>query len=434
MADGALRRQRLALTSLVMSLPAIAQLFALAIVGFPRATFAILVVAVGFASAWYGVRRRGAIHVIALILGGMLFVACVAWMIAQWPGLAISTMVAIGVCILAATGAFRVHETLPAARRPVHPVVIWNPRSGAGKAARAHLDEEARARGIAAIELTPGTNLERVVTEALDNGADAIAVAGGDGSQATAARIASERNVPYACIPAGTRNHFALDLGVDRDDVVGALDALVDGGERRIDLGEVNGHTFVNNVSIGVYGEAVQRATYRDSKVRTFLEAIPRVLGPHARPALRWRDSAGELHAGAAAIVVSNNRYQLGGGSASRPRLDEGLLGVTVLALPGDEPGMRSWTATTYELDAPGSVHAGIDGEAVILEPPLRFRIRPGALTCRIARAHPGASPSAMSPAGLLDAVRMLGGLAFARRGRTRDCRRGGVTVRSPRL
>ena len=85
-------------------------------------------------------------------------------------------------------------------------------------------------------------------------------MAGGDGSQAIVAAIAAELDLPYACIPAGTRNHFALDLGVDRDDVVGALDAFVDGGrERRVDLAEVNGRVFVNNVSLGVYAEAVQR-------------------------------------------------------------------------------------------------------------------------------------------------------------------------------
>ena len=94
-------------------------------------------------------------------------------------------------------------------------------------------------------------------------------MAGGDGSQAIVAAMAAEAGLPYACIPAGTRNHFALDLGVDRDDVVGALDALVDGRERRVDLAEVNGRVFVNNVSLGVYAEAVQREGYREAKLRT---------------------------------------------------------------------------------------------------------------------------------------------------------------------
>src|SRR5262249_56096250 len=103
------------------------------------------------------------------------------------------------------------------------------------------------------------------------SGAEALAMAGGDGSQAIVASVASELDLPYACIPAGTRNHFALDLGVDRDDVVGALDAFVDGGERRVDLAEVNGRVFVNNVSLGGYAEAGQHHGHREAQLRTSL-------------------------------------------------------------------------------------------------------------------------------------------------------------------
>ena len=119
-------------------------------------------------------------------------------------------------------------------------------------------------------------------------------MAGGDGSQAIVAAIAAELGLPYACVPAGTRNHFALDLGVDRDDVVGALDAFVDGGERTVDLAEVNGRVFVNNVSLGLYAEAVQRTGYRDAKLRTLLDTVPDVLGPGSgKLDLRWTGPAG---------------------------------------------------------------------------------------------------------------------------------------------
>ena len=164
---------------------------------------------------------------------------------------------------------------LPVARAPAHPVVVWNPKSGGGKALAANLDAEARARGIEPIELRPGDDLIDLVRTAVANGADALAAAGGDGTQALVATIAAELDLPFACIPAGTRNHFALDLGVDRDDVVGALDAFVNGGERRVDLAEVNGRVFVNNVSLGLYAEAVQRSGYRDAKIRTVLDTIP---------------------------------------------------------------------------------------------------------------------------------------------------------------
>ena len=168
-------------------------------------------------------------------------------------------------------------------------MLFFNPRSGGGKAERFKLADEARARGIEPIELGPPWDLEALVRGAVERGADALAMAGGDGSQAIVAAIAAERGLPYACIPAGTRNHFALDLGVDRDDVVGALDAFVDGGERIVDLAEVNGRVFVNNVSLGLYAEAVQREEYRDAKLRTLLDTVPDVLGPErrrARPAL----------------------------------------------------------------------------------------------------------------------------------------------------
>jgi diacylglycerol kinase family enzyme len=220
-------------------------------------------------------------------------------------------------------------------------------------------------------------------------------------------------------VPAGTRNHFALDLGVDRDDVVGALDAFVDGGERRVDLAEVNGRVFVNNVSLGLYAEAVQRAGYRDAKIRTLLDAIPDVLGPGGGELdLRWTGPGGHAHRSGAAVLVSNNRYRLGRavGSGTRPRIDDGLLGITVAGAPSQraDPGRspqrpwREWSAPEFEVDADRPVPAGIDGEALVLDPPLRFCIRPGVLRVRVARKHPGASPSAFAPEGMWDGAREL--------------------------
>ena len=208
------------------------------------------------------------------------------------------------------------------APRPRRPVLILNPGSGGGKAARFELAGEARSRGIEPIVFGPGADLERLACEAVADGADALAMAGGDGSQAVVAAVAAEHGLPFACIPAGTRNHFALDLGVDRDDVVGALDAFVDGGERHVDLAEVNGRVFVNNVSLGLYASAVQRPGYREAKVRTLLETVPAMLGPNgSRIDLRWTGPGGHEHRSGIAILVSNNRYRLGRavGSGTRP-------------------------------------------------------------------------------------------------------------------
>ena len=318
-----------------------------------------------------------------------------------------------------------VHVTLPDATAPSRPVLFFNPRSGGGKAERFSLADEARARRIEPIELKPGDDLETLVRGAIDRGADALAMAGGDGSQAIVAAVAAERGLPYACVPAGTRNHFALDLGVDRDDVVGALDAFVDGGERIVDLAEVNGRVFVNNVSLGLYAEAVQREGYRDAKLRTLLDTVPDMLGPGGSELdLRWTGPSGEVHHAGAMVLVSNNRYRLGRaiGSGTRPRIDDGLLGITVVAEPsGRGEGGRSlqrplhWSAPDFEVDADHPVPAGIDGEALVLDPPLRFRIRPGVLRVRIARQHPGASPSALVPEGVWAGVVELARIAFGR-------------------
>ncbi len=122
-------------------------------------------------------------------------------------------------------------------------------------------------------------------------------MAGGDGSLAVVAAAAAAHDLPFVCIPAGTRNHFALDVGVDRQDVPGALDAFNDGVERQIDMAQVNGRLFLNNVSLGIYGDAVQRPAYRDAKLRTLLDTAQQVLGPGARaPDLLVTDDAGREH------------------------------------------------------------------------------------------------------------------------------------------
>ena len=108
----------------------------------------------------------------------------------------------------------------------------------------------------------PGAVLTTLAEDAVDTGADGLGVAGDDGSP----RWSRRRRwtpLPFVCIPAGTRNHFALDLGVDRRDMFDALDAFTNWIERRTDVAGVNQRLFLNNVSLGVYGDAVQRPEYR---------------------------------------------------------------------------------------------------------------------------------------------------------------------------
>ncbi|MFF0454428.1 diacylglycerol/lipid kinase family protein [Nocardia africana] len=282
---------------------------------------------------------------------------------------------------------------------PRQPVLFVNPRSGDGAASRARVAERAQERGIEVVVLDRGRSLVEHVDEAVKRGADALGMAGGDGSLASVAAAAAAHEVPFICVPAGTRNHFALDLGVDRRDVVGALDAFTDGVERRIDLAEVNGRVFVNNVSLGIYGEAVGDPAYRAAKVRTLVETVERVVGPSARtPSLRLVDDAGRQHTQLAVVLVSNNPYALGPPVlGTRPSLDSGLLGVVILDAPDSRrrPPGRAWSTPRFEVLATDPVHAGIDGEAVVLSAPLEFAIRPAVLRVRISSRHPGASPAA---------------------------------------
>jgi Diacylglycerol kinase catalytic domain len=416
-----------AIIALVLAALTVAAAVYSAIANFPRGLILALLLIVAALAAWYGLLRRGLARVVGLGLAALLALAAVLIVIFDSG---IFELVLIGVLafgtVAATKAAFAVRVPLPDAADPSRPVLFFNPKSGGGKAEKFKLADEARARGIEPIELKPGSDLAQLVREAVAGGADALAMAGGDGSQAVVAAIAAEHQLPYACIPAGTRNHFALDLGVDRDDVVGALDAFVGGGEKRVDLAEVNGRVFVNNVSLGLYAEAVQREGYREAKIRTILDTLPDVLGPEgAGLDLQWTGPGGSEHSAGAAILVSNNRYRLGRavGSGTRPRIDDGLLGITVGGAPrGRGEGgrlpqrpWREWSAPQFEVRADGPIAAGIDGEALVLQAPLRFAIRPGVLLVRVARAHPGASPSTALPESMRGILPALVAIAAGR-------------------
>jgi diacylglycerol kinase family enzyme len=419
-------RRIAAIGALLLGLGAFALAVVVAVQEFPRGLIALVCVAVAASATWYGVLRRGPVRIAGVCVGVLGVGAAVVLLASDQLFEELVVVAALVLSFACARAAFGFRAHLPQARAPRRAVLVFNPKSGGGKAERFSVAAEARARGIEPIEFGPPWDLERLVRDAVAGGADGLAMAGGDGSQAVVAAIAAELDLPYACVPAGTRNHFALDLGVDRDDVVGALDAFVDGGERRVDLAEVNGRVFVNNVSLGLYADAVQRTGYRDAKLRTILDTVPDMLGPEGTGLdLRWKGPDGQSHRSGAAILVSNNRYRLGRavGSGTRPRIDDGLLGITVVSAPtgrGDAGRLpqrpwREWTAAVFEADSDDPVPAGIDGEAVKLEPPLRFYIRPSVLRVRISRRHPGASPSAMLPEGLGPSARALARIAAGR-------------------
>jgi diacylglycerol kinase family enzyme len=381
------------------------------------------------AAGWFVITRRGGARVAGAIVAALAVLAIVVAFFVVLPATrAVRDVVIIAVVVVLAVGlgrfALRSREVAPptASETPQHttrhPVVFMNPKSGGGKVGRFNLVEEARRRGIEAIVLERDDDLRTLVLAAIARGADALGVAGGDGSQAIVASIAIEHGLPFVCIPAGTRNHLALDLGVDRDDVVGSLDAFGAGPEHRVDVGLVDDHVFVNNVSFGVYGEIVQSDEYRDAKLQTAAAMLPDLIGPDANAAeLRFRGPDGTPRSTRVLVLVSNNPYELTGmgGFGKRPRLDTGTLGVvsvavadagdaarfTALQLAGrarDFPGLTIWATEAFELDADGPVPAGIDGESVRLDPPVHFRMRPGALRVWLAPSAPGAKPRAPEP------------------------------------
>jgi hypothetical protein len=238
----------------------------------------VAVVGVGRALRFRGGRRVFGALLVALGLGLVVYslVAAGALWSPVWVALLVFSLVFIGYPARVALKRERPKAPRLEANKPV---LIANPWSGGGKVERFKLPEEARALGIEPRVMERGDDLEALARDAIHSGADVIGMAGGDGSQALVASIAAEAGIPFVCIPAGTRNHFARDLGLNRDDVVGALRGF-SGEARRIDLASVNGRTFVNNVSLGLYAETVSNPDYRDAKaVKTQVHgAEPRCL------------------------------------------------------------------------------------------------------------------------------------------------------------
>ena len=302
-------------------------------------------------------------------------------------------------------------EVGPAAR----PVLLMNPRSGGGKVERFGLVEEARQRGIEPIVLQPGDDLTQLAERAVGRGADVIGMAGGDGSQALVAAVAMRHDLAHVCVPAGTRNHLAMDLGLDRDDVVGALDAFGSAVERRIDLAFIGEQVFVNNATMGLYAKIVKSPEYRDQKARTALDMLPEMLGPGAEPLdLRFTRPDGTEVTAAHLILVSNDRYELSQpeGFGSRRSIEDGMLGIVAATFRNSNelarfvqmyatgrghrfPGWLEWTDSRFEVRSGGPVEVGIDGEAAVLEPPITFRSAPGALRVRLPHHALGYSPAA---------------------------------------
>jgi diacylglycerol kinase family enzyme len=290
----------------------------------------------------------------------------------------------------------------PAAR---HPYLIMNPKSGGGKVGKFDLKRRAEDLG-AEVFLIGGpepVDVAEVASQAVGKGADLIGVAGGDGTQALVAGIAAEHDIPFVVISAGTRNHFALDLGLDREDPAACLNALSDGVELRVDLGVINGQTFVNNASFGAYAEVVETPAYRDDKLNTTLNTLPDLLQGHRGARLHAQADDAEIDA-PQALLVSNNPYGTGdiAGLGRRARLDRSVLGVVgvTVASAGQAAGLlRGRHATGLSVlttrrieitaDAP-QIPVGVDGESILMSTPVTCTVSPRALRVWVPRDRPG--------------------------------------------
>lgn len=378
------------------------------------AMFAVGVAAavVSVAAAYFFLSRRGIMRwlslgafvlapiavIVVFAIGGVLWVAIVsaaAWLLA-------------GVTARQALSGSRPDWRMPEypAQPPArHPYLIMNPKSGGGKVEKFDLKRKAEALG-AEVFILGGSgpvNVAAVARQAVADGADLLGVAGGDGTQALVAGIAAEYGLPFVVISAGTRNHFALDLGLNREDPAACLDALADGVELRVDLGLINGQTFVNNVSFGAYAEIVKTPAYRGDKLGTTLNLLPDLLQGHSGARLAAHVDGAQIEA-PQALLVANNPYGTEdiAGLGRRTRLDGGVLGVvgvTVrtagqavdLLLSSRAAGVRNLTTKRLEVTADAEqIPVGVDGEAVTMPVPVACTVWPRALRVWVPRDRPG--------------------------------------------
>ncbi|WP_061451441.1 diacylglycerol/lipid kinase family protein [Streptomyces scabiei] len=387
--------------------------------GYARAASLLLVAGVVLgagltvASLWWVLVHRGAVRIAAGVLAVAAPVGVIWWFAAVnllWVVIVSAGLWAVAVWsgkfALRTTKSHHVHVPEHRTPAPTRPFLIMNPRSGGGKVERFRLKERAERLGATVHLLDPAHHEDVAVLarDAVRNGADLLGVAGGDGTQAQVAAIAAAYDVPLLVISAGTRNHFAMDLGLDRDNPAACLDALTDKGvELHVDLGYASGHPFVNNASFGAYAAVVQSPAYRDDKVRTTLELLPELLTHQRGPRLTARIGNAVIDA-PQAVLVSNNVYRSDDlvGLGRRERLDAGVLGVVGvrvdsaaevagMVLGPNAPGLSLLVADeiVVEADRP-EIEVGVDGEALLLPTPVHCRVSPKALRVRVPRDRPG--------------------------------------------
>jgi diacylglycerol kinase family enzyme len=399
----------------------------------------LLVSWIGMVIAIFGASRelqssgpRRTFWIGVVILGSIVAIGSLVWLGFSSPLALLGAVIAI--LAIGFLGAYALDEPAPTASRlsATSPVLFVNPKSGGGKATDAEIAAIAEQRGIRVKVLERGEDLTELATAAIAGGADAVGMAGGDGSLGYVATATIEAGIPFICIPAGTRNHFARDLGLDRSDIVWALEAF-SGEIRSLDYATVNGRVFLNVASLGLYAETVSDPAYRGAKIETARETLRSLEASDVSFDLQYVDRNGRSHDSADLIMVSSGRYAIKGPPGDigkRSRLDQGRLGVITLNAPNPAAaveaatlwaagaidryrGWDQWEVPTFDVGSSSTVSIGIDGETVSMEAPLRFEIHAGSFPVAVPQGTPRGPR--VSPIGTVGSIGDLWAIAVGR-------------------
>lgn len=285
-------------------------------------------------------------------------------------------------------------------------IVLLNAASGSGSAAEAAKTIErlfGEAGREARVELVEsGDRLRSLARDAAKGHPEAVVAGGGDGTISTVAEELSGTDIPLGVLPLGTLNHFAKDLGIPLD-LEGAVGVILGGQITKVDVGEVSGHIFLNNSSIGVYPRLLRlRERYRErgrSKWIAAFWAMLAVLRRHSFMAVRIVADGETIVRRTPFVFVGNNAYRMEGLSAgSRDSLTEGRLAVYIMNANGrrsllwlawsvligrarqiQELEMLSVLEAQVETRRP-KLQVALDGEVLEERDPLGYRVRPAAL------------------------------------------------------
>ena len=269
----------------------------------------------------------------------------------------------------------------------------------------------AHGRPVTVEEVRNGRAIAGLAHRAVAAGYATIVAGGGDGTVNCVAGIVAHSSARLGILPLGTLNHFARDLNIPVQ-LADAVNVVVNGHERRVDAGEVNGHLFVNNSSLGIYPRLVREREALQAKGNGKWVAFARAIGPVLRGYSQLQIEVGRggacpyRHA-TPFVFIGNNKYRLDGWRiGSRDTIDTGklwictapgkgpigLLALAFAALAGrvEQGGGQAFeTGECWINSRKRYLHVATDGEVRRLATPLHFRSLPGAIRI-MAPQNPG--------------------------------------------